>query len=124
MNNDNEILKALRCTADNSDGRYTECNKHEDENCVGCPYSFELPEINFDETDFAERTEIICDEAADLIERLQKQLEAAKLEIPRDCVTCANARANSLLAKLCPYFDDCNQIEGDHWEWRGIEVKP
>lgn len=59
-------------------------------------------------------------------ENLQEQLAASQRreraaveDIPRCCATCAYAKANSGSQELCPWFDDCNQVDGDHWQWRG-----
>lgn len=49
----------------------------------------------------------------------QRETRAAVADIPRCCATCAYAKANSGSQELCPWFDDCNQVDGDHWQWRG-----
>lgn len=45
--------------------------------------------------------------------------DAAFADVPRECATCANAKANNATRTLCQWFDDCNLVDGDHWEWRG-----
>lgn len=46
--------------------------------------------------------------------------DAAIADIERCCATCALCSKNNGTGEMCPYYDDCNQVDGDHWEWRGI----
>lgn len=53
--------------------------------------------------------------------RAEAERDAAMKDVQRCCETCANAKMNSGTGKLCEWFDDCNQVDGDHWEWRGAQ---
>lgn len=46
--------------------------------------------------------------------------DAAIADIQRCCNTCALCSVNNGTGQLCPWMDDCNQVDGDHWEWRGV----
>jgi len=76
----------------------------------------------------------LCDEAADLIERLQKELQAANRDMNH--IACSIANCNEFLSggidkvkglklgrcDVCKGI--CHEDKGCHFEWRGIEVKP
>lgn len=55
------------------------------------------------------------------LEKAKAERDAAFSDIQRCCATCALSSVNSEMGVLCPWFDDCNQVDGDHWEWRGAK---
>ena len=70
----------------------------------------------------------LCTAAAGRIEQMaetiafaQAERDAAVADIQRCCETCALCSRNNGTGELCPWLDDCNQVDGDHWEWRGAK---
>lgn len=57
------------------------------------------------------------------LEVVKNERDAAFADIQRCCKTCALCSENSEMGVLCPWLDDCNQEDGDHWEWRGATAK-
>lgn len=68
-----------------------------------------------------------CDECTDLaiikseLAKVEAALDAAMADITRCCATCALCSQNNGTGEMCPWYDDCNQVDGDHWEWRGAK---
>ena len=66
--------------------------------------------------------------AADEIERLQKELDAAKGDVPHDCQHCAHSNPDGS-CKCLPdgdafspdYTEGFDRDNCEHWEWRGRE---
>lgn len=59
-----------------------------------------------------------------LLEKLEKvkaERDAAMADIQRRCDTCALCSRNNGTGEMCPHSFDCNQVDGDHWEWRGAK---
>lgn len=52
---------------------------------------------------------------------MKQERDAAMADIQRCCATCALCSKNNGTGEMCPWSFDCNQVDGDHWEWRGAE---
>lgn len=73
----------------------------------------------------------LCNAAANRIEQMAETIayarqikaerDAAMADIQRCCATCALCSRNNGTGEMCPWYDDCNQVDGDHWEWRGAK---
>lgn len=57
----------------------------------------------------------------DQVTKLAAERDAAVADIQRCCETCALCSWNNGTGEMCPWLDDCNQVDGDHWEWRGAK---
>lgn len=57
----------------------------------------------------------------DQVTALTAERDAAMADIQRCCATCALCSRNNGTGEMCPYSFDCNQVDGDHWEWRGAK---
>lgn len=80
-------------------------------------------------------TRLLATEAANRLEMLSVNLkklhakmaamkaerDAAMADIQRCCATCALCSRNNGTGEMCPWSFDCNQVDGDHWEWRGAK---
>ena len=67
--------------------------------------------------------ESVCDECSDRQElaEVKAERDAAMADIQRCCATCALCSKNNGTGEMCPFSFDCNQVDGDHWEWRGAK---
>lgn len=73
-------------------------------------------------TQAANRLELLSAQMKKLHARiaiLKEERDAAMADIQRCCATCAFCSQNNGTGEMCPYSFDCNQEDGDHWEWRG-----
>lgn len=52
---------------------------------------------------------------------VKAERDAAMADIQRCCETCALCSRNNGTGEMCPWLFDCNQVDGDHWEWRGAK---
>lgn len=60
------------------------------------------------------------DEAQELA-KVKAERDAAMADIQRCCATCALCSKNNGTGVMCPWSFDCNQVDGDHWVWRGFK---
>lgn len=57
------------------------------------------------------------EKAADAIETILAERDAAVEDIHRDCITCAHSESNNKDHITCKFMEACRFAE--HWEWRG-----
>lgn len=75
-------------------------------------------------TEAANRLEMLSAELKKLhgkLDTMKAVRNAAIADIQRCCATCAFCSRNNGTGEMCPYSFDCNQVDGDHWEWRGAK---
>ena len=58
---------------------------------------------------------------SDKLMQVMEERDAAMADVARCCATCALCSQNNGTGEMCPWSDDCNQVDGDHWEWRGAK---
>lgn len=55
------------------------------------------------------------------LKKVKAERDAAMADVQRCCATCALCSQNNDTGEMCPWSFDCNQVDGDHWEWRGAK---
>lgn len=59
----------------------------------------------------------MCDQAADALETLLAERDAAIDDIQRNCINCAYTESNNSNHTPCEFIEFCSFAE--HWKWRG-----